>query len=199
MDDITDKEIGRAKTAAGDLTGNSSLRREGSKDEEKGDGMDIYLNDHLAGAMLGSGLAEQIRDHAEGTPLGDVIAPIATEIEEDRQTLLDLMDAMGTRPNPIKKATGWLAEKASRAKFSGATSGEPDHGLFMALESLRLGVAGKKCLWIALQQVRGDYEVLTNMNLERLLERATTQERTLEEERLKIAAQALGSSPSAAG
>jgi hypothetical protein len=33
--------------------------------------MDVYLNDHLAGATLGSNLAEQIRDRHEGTPLGD--------------------------------------------------------------------------------------------------------------------------------
>ena len=32
--------------------------------------MDVYLNDHLAGAMLGSDLAEQLRDENEGTPLG---------------------------------------------------------------------------------------------------------------------------------
>jgi hypothetical protein len=43
--------------------------------------MDVYLNDHLAGAMLGSDLAEQIRDRHEGTPLGDVMGSIAPEIE----------------------------------------------------------------------------------------------------------------------
>jgi hypothetical protein len=158
-------------------------------------GIDVYLNDHLAGAMLGSNLAEQICDRTEGTPVGDVLATIAREIEEDRQALLDLMDAMGTSQNPVKKATGWVAEKASRAKFSGATSGEPDHGLFMALESLRLGVAGKKCLWLALQRIRGDYEVLAGIELERLVERATAQERRLEEERLEVAARALGTEP----
>jgi hypothetical protein len=154
--------------------------------------INVYLNDHLGGAMLGSNLAEQIRDQTAGTPLGDVMARVATEIEEDRQTLLDLMEAMDASPNPIKKAAGWAAGKASRAKFSGATSGEPDHGLFMALETLRLGVAGKKCLWIALRQVRGDYEELASVNLEQLLQGATEQESSLEEERVKMAAQALG-------
>ena len=32
--------------------------------------MDVYLNDHLAGAMLGSALAKQLREEHEGTPLG---------------------------------------------------------------------------------------------------------------------------------
>ncbi len=37
MSDIIDKATGRAKKAAGDLTGDSSLRREGAKDEKKGE------------------------------------------------------------------------------------------------------------------------------------------------------------------
>ena len=34
---IKDKVTGRAKKAAGDLTGDSSLRREGSREERKGE------------------------------------------------------------------------------------------------------------------------------------------------------------------
>ncbi len=153
--------------------------------------LNVYLNDHLGGAMLGSDLAGQIRDQNEGTPLGELMTRIADEIEEDRQTLLDLMEALDVSRNPVKQATGWVAEKASRVKFSGATSGEPDHGTFMALESLRLGVAGKRCMWIALQQVRGDYPELANTDLERLIERASSQGDELERERIAAGAAAL--------
>jgi hypothetical protein len=153
--------------------------------------LDVYLNDHLGGATLGSDLAARIRDQNEGTPLGELMTRIADEIEEDRQTLLDLMEALDVSRNPVKQVTGWVAEKASRVKFSGATSGEPDQGLFMALESLRLGVAGKRCLWIALQLVRGDYPALANFDLDRLIERASSQEGDLERERIAAAAAAL--------
>ncbi|MDQ6820157.1 MAG: hypothetical protein M3076_07445 [Actinomycetota bacterium] len=115
--------------------------------------MDVYLNDHLTGATLGSDLAEQIRNRHEGTPLGEVMRSIAPQVEEDRQTLIDLMERMGTAKNPVKQASGWLAEKVSRVKFSAAVSGEPDHGAFMALESLTLGVEGKMALWTALKEV----------------------------------------------
>ena len=37
MDEIKDKAIGRAKKAAGDLAGDSGLRREGAKDEKRGE------------------------------------------------------------------------------------------------------------------------------------------------------------------
>jgi len=155
--------------------------------------MDVYLNDHLGGAMLGSDLAEQIRDQSEGTPLGDVMATVAAEIEQDRKTLVELMERLGTSRNPVKQVTGWMAEKASRVKFSGVTSGEPDQGVFMALESLRLGVAGKKGLWLVLQQVRSGYDALADLDLARLIERAGTQEQILERERMAAGTRALGS------
>ena len=48
--------------------------------------MGVYLNDHLAGAMLGTHLAEQIRSHNQGTPLGELMGSLTPQIEEDRQT-----------------------------------------------------------------------------------------------------------------
>ncbi len=153
--------------------------------------MDVYLNDHLAGATLGSDLAEQIRNRHEGTPLGEVMRSIAPQVEEDRQTLLDLMERMGTSKNPVKQASGWLAEKASRVKFSGAVSGEPDHGAFMALESLTLGVEGKMSLWKALKEVANQYPPLASMNLDELIDRAEAQHSALEPERLTAARRAL--------
>jgi len=66
--------------------------------------MDVYLNDHLAGAMLGSDLAQQIRDHNENTPLGELMRSLAPQIEEDRQTLIGLMARMRISKNPVKQA-----------------------------------------------------------------------------------------------
>jgi len=40
MDNIKDKAVGRAKKAAGDLAGDSGLRREGARDEKKGEAKD---------------------------------------------------------------------------------------------------------------------------------------------------------------
>jgi len=154
--------------------------------------MDVYLNDHLAGAMFGSDLAEQIRVQSEGTALGETMGPLAVEIEADRQTLIDLMDRMGTSKNPVKQATTWIAEKASRPKFSGRTSGAPELGTFMALESLALGVEGKASLWKALKGVSGKYGQLASMNLEDLIDRAEAQRSILERERMAAGERALG-------
>jgi hypothetical protein len=70
--------------------------------------IDVDLNDHLAGATLGSDLAEQIRDRNEGTPLGDAMGSIARQIEEDRRTLLDLWNGWVRRRIPSsRRRAGW--------------------------------------------------------------------------------------------
>ena len=153
--------------------------------------MDVYLNDHLAGAMLGSDLAEQLRGENEGNELGALMTELAPRIESDRQTLIDLMERMGTAKNPVKQATTWLAEKSSRVKFGGLTSGEPEVGTFMAVETLTLGVRGKACLWRALRAVQDRYEPLASVNLDGLIESADAQHDALEAQRIKAAQRAL--------
>lgn len=153
--------------------------------------LDVYLNDHLGGATLGADLAAQIVELAQDTPLAGVVGPLHAEIEEDRETLMGLMESLGVTRNPVKQATGWLAEKASRVKFSGLSSGERDHGLFMALESMALGVQGKGSLWRALREVRADHPALADVDLDALIARADAQYATLERERLNMAARAL--------
>ncbi len=153
--------------------------------------IDVYLNDHLAGAMLGADLAHQIRAWNENTPLGLLMKILATEIDEDRQTLTGLMGQMGVSRNPAKQAGVWVAEKASRVKFGGLTSGEPDLGTFMALESLALGVLGKLSLWKLLQQIAGQHPGLRSVNLHELIERAQSQYDLLEHQRLIAGARAL--------
>ncbi len=155
--------------------------------------VEVYLNDHLAGAMLGSDLAKSIRDRHEGTALGEVMRSIATEIEQDRQTLDDLMERMEVSRNPVKQVSGWLAEKATRVKFGGLLSGAPEQGAFMALESLALGVEGKACLWRMLKELAGQYSPLAATNLDELITRAESQRTTLERERLQAGRRALQS------
>ena len=153
--------------------------------------MDVYLNDHLAGAMLGSDLARQIRDQNENTPLGELMKSIAPQIEEDRQTLIGLMQQMDTSKNPVKQAGAWVAEKASRVKFGGLTSGESQLGTFMAVETLALGVLGKLSLWRALGQVADQFPAIASIDLDALIVRAQTQYDLLERERLAGARRAL--------
>jgi hypothetical protein len=156
--------------------------------------LDTYLNDHLAGAMLGTDLAEQIAENNEGAPLGDLMISMSAQIEEDRQSLIDLMEATDTSRNPVKQVTAWIAEKASRPKFGGFSTGDAEVGTFLALESLTLGVSGKLSLWVALKEVQTEHPALSRAPLDELIGRAESQRDTLEQERLEAARRALAES-----
>jgi hypothetical protein len=162
-----------------------------------GNSIDVYLNDHLAGAMLGSDLAEQLRVQNHGTALGRLMEFVAPEIEQDRQTLMELMQHLDSSKNPVKQATAWIVEKASRAKFGGVT-GDPELGTFMALETLALGVRGKACMWETLKQVADQHPAIASVNLDELIYRASIQHDALERERLATGTRALANEVRAA-
>jgi hypothetical protein len=145
--------------------------------------MQVYLNDHLAGAMFGSDLARQIESRSDATDLETRMGEIAMQIEEDQRSLMDLMERMGVAKNPVKQATTWVAEKLSRVKLTGVTSGEDGLGLFMALETLTLGVEGKASLWRMLKHVQDRYPELDAAELDVLITRAEAQREVLEQER----------------
>jgi len=140
--------------------------------------LDVYLNDHLAGSSFGSDLAERLAGRVKG-PLLDV----AQEIKEDRRTLLSLMDRLGTPRNPVKETVTWAAEKLSHVKLSGVLAGDREYGLFMALETLSLGVEGKASLWRALTDIADSYPELSAPELEQLHARALRQRQVIEAER----------------
>ena len=154
--------------------------------------LDTYLNDHLGGSTFGSDLADQIRERSEGTPLGQVMATVAPQIAEDRETLRGLMDELDVSESKAKAAGAWVAEKASRLKLGGKSSDGVDFDLYMALETLMIGVRGKLLLWRALQQVEASHPPLASAGLRELIARAESQLDALEGERLAAARAVFG-------
>jgi hypothetical protein len=152
--------------------------------------LNVYLNDHLGGAMFGSDLAEQLAQRTADTPFGPSMRTVADEIEADRDTLRQLMEDLGVSRNPVKEATTWVGEKLSRIKLSGLTAGEEELGLFMALETLSLGVEGKAELWTALGEVRDRYPAIAAVDFDALYERAQAQRQVLRDERVAAAGRA---------
>ena len=153
--------------------------------------IDVYLNDHLAGATFGADLARQLEARTEGTDFQPEMSRLATEIEADLDTLIDLMDRMGATRSPSKQVTAWVAEKASRLKLTGLTSGGDELGTFLSLEALSLGVEGRVSLWTTLRELRDRYRELLSADLDDLLQRAHRQRQVLETERIAAARRAL--------
>lgn len=156
------------------------------------DALDRYLNDHLAGSVVALGLLEHLAEERAGTPDAGVLNSVSAEIEADRAVLLDLMAELGVSPSQPRQAAGWLVEKAGELKLR---LDDRDDGALRRLEGLEtvaLGVEGKRALWYALAAVlecgtrvpRRDYAELTR--------RAEAQRQIVEGLRLQAAREALG-------
>src|SRR5215211_2557931 len=74
--------------------------------------LDVYLNDHLAGATAGRELCRRALRHNSGTDLGRFLDGLLREIAEDRRTLEDVATRLGTNRSPFKPAAAWALEKA---------------------------------------------------------------------------------------
>ena len=168
--------------------------------------LDIYLNDHLAGAMLGVELSRRVAAANRGTELGAFLQGLHREIVEDRQTLQAVMRSFGVDASPLKPAAAWLLEKAGRLKLNGQFRGHSPLSRLVELEALESGVSGKRSLWQALDSTFGDDRRLERFDFGALIARADKQLNGLLEHRLAIAPEALreesamhvaaGSSPS---
>lgn len=150
----------------------------------------IYLNDHLAGAMLGVEMARRLRDsNAEEPQFGPPLAELCAEIEADRETLQRLMESRGIGRDKIKPAGAWAAEKLGRLKLNGQIRGYSPLSRLLELEFLYIGVTGKMRLWTALEGALGS--AAGEIDFAQLGERAGHQLATLDELHLKAAALAL--------
>jgi len=151
----------------------------------------IYLNDHLAGSIVGFELATRAANNNKGTPLGTLLNELAREIEQDRRTLEELMSELGIQRNAVKGGVAWVAEKMGRLKLNGQLSGYSDLSRLEELEWLSLGVEGKLAMWRNLITVRKKYTALDKANLEDLVARAEAQRTKLERARQEAAIEAL--------
>ena len=155
------------------------------------DYLKIYLQDHYAGATAGLDLARRAAGQNKGNPYGEALAPIADEIEEDRETLRAIMADLGVGPDRAKLAGAWAGEKAGRLKLNGHLTSYSPQSRVIELEGLVIGVTGKRCLWAALRHIAGQEPALQIAELDRLIERADGQLELLEEQRLKAVSEAV--------
>ena len=145
----------------------------------------IYLQDHLGGATGGLELVRRAAAANQGTPLGNYLERLATEIEEDRATLKEIMAALDIGEDRIKTTLGWTFEKVGRLKPNGQLTGYSPLSRLVELEGLHIGINGKLSAWEALRATFG--EELAGRNLDGLISRARRQLDELAEYRLEAA------------
>lgn len=146
-----------------------------------------YLNDHLAGSVGGSSLAQSAASRNEGTSVGTFLTELQAEIEIDRHHLETLMERLGIEPSITKQAVSRLAERLSWLKLNDLMAGSRHLRLLLELETLALGIRGKLLLWQALREMSGPDHRLAETDLDELIRRAEGQLEELERHRLAAA------------
>jgi hypothetical protein len=150
----------------------------------------IYLNDHVAGATAGVALARRLHAENSGTDLGAFMSGLAQEINDDRETLVQLMKRLEIAPSRLKLGAASIGEKVARLKPNGHVVGYSPLSRLVELEALSTGIAGKRALWLALERIRDNEQRLRETDFAALAERAASQLERLEPHRLDAAATA---------
>ena len=149
----------------------------------------VYLNDHLAGSIGALEMLGDLIETHEGKPLEQFLRALRDDIEADQRELKRIMEQLGIDESGTRKAGAWVAEKVLRAKLRGGDSDEPNLALLQSLESLSLGITGKRSLWRTLDVVLGSGASLRGVDFARLEKRAATQFGRVEAQTLDIARQ----------
>lgn len=144
----------------------------------------IYLNDHLAGATVGSGRSLFMARSHRDPPYAEPLRQLAGEIDEDRASLLRIMRSLGVPKRRYKVAASGAAERLGRLKGNGRLYRRSPLTLVVEVEFLRLGVKGKELGWRTLRALAEADGRLNEQELDGLIARAERQMDTLEELRV---------------
>lgn len=89
--------------------------------------LEIYLNDHLAGATGGVELARRLRaSNRDDAVFGETLSRVCAEIEADRTVLEQVIKELGYTRDKFKPAAAWVAEKLGRlTRAADGPSGGP--------------------------------------------------------------------------
>jgi hypothetical protein len=152
----------------------------------------IYLNDHLAGSTAGLSLARRTLGSNRDTQFEPVLERIAREIEEDRESLREIMRALDVGEDRVKKLVPYVAERAGRLKLNGSFFSYSPLSRLVEFEGLAIGITAKLALWVSLREAGDDR--LGGIDLAALEARAREQQELMEEQRREAARIALGAS-----
>lgn len=151
-------------------------------------GLDTYLNDHLAGATAGVNLSAIAAEEHKQDDHGQFFGQLASDIKADLATLQTLMADLAVDTSATKTAAAEIGSKVMKPKFTGD---DDDLNAFVTLETLSIGVEGKCCMWKSLKTVADGYPALGSLDIDALIARAEDQRSRIEAKRLDLAPDAL--------
>ena len=165
--------------------------RRGS-DSDRMDALRAYLADHLAGSDAAFAVVGRLRASQDGAAEADLFAQLHDEFAEEREIVSELMRLLGGSPFKMKRLVG----QAAGAVLQAAAGGEPgDLALFRTLESLAIGVQGKRCLWRVAQSLEPELQAPTAKTFHALEQQALDQWQQIDHCRLALASRTFAARP----
>jgi hypothetical protein len=139
------------------------------------DHLETYLQDHRAGAEMGSDLARRMLEENADTQYEEFLDQLSDEIAEDLVVLEQLMERLDVDRSMLKAAAAKTAEKLGRAKLNNKLTGYSPLSRVLEFEGLRSGVQGKLALWDSLMEIAPFDERLDPDEIAQLIIRAEAQ------------------------
>ena len=136
-----------------------------------------YLEDHLVGSGAGLSVARRLRRAHLGNELGAAMLRLEVQIEDEQRVLRTAIGRLGgtvSGPGLVGQVLGLAAGLATTARR--VVLPEPVPSLLKDLESLAVGVWGKRLLWGALARRAMEDPRLADIEIEQLVEQAEAQE-----------------------
>jgi len=150
--------------------------------------LEIYIEDHLAGAGAAVEVIGLLLKQPKEPVLTNLLRALLVEIQEDKSTLERLAASMGMGSSAVKDSAAWMGARVVALK---TRAGKSPFGAFEALEFLCLGIQGKLHLWRALQQSPAFGSAAGQPDFDVLIRRALEQHRKVDALRLAVATVAL--------
>jgi len=153
--------------------------------------LNTYLNDHLSGATAAIEIIRHLSEQDDDQELTMFASDLKAKIEDDKKILVRLIDQTGVGRGWIKVLLAWCAGVLSKLKLGPKFAGKL--GTFEALETLSIGVWGKRALWRALQRLKESGDTTMNeFKFDQLISQAESQFQDVETWRMNYCQRALG-------
>lgn len=118
--------------------------------------LQLYLNDHLAGAAGGRSRAHRMARAYTDLPIQPGLARFAQELDEEFTRLDSLIDELGMVRLWHRQLAAKIGEELGRFKLNGRIVGRSPMTPLLELELLRGAVNGKAGLWQLLEVLAPD-------------------------------------------
>lgn len=148
----------------------------------------IYLNDHRTGSAVALALAERSHASNTGNEFGEYLDDFIPALEDD----IDQLDAVFARceisKDQLKLGAARLGAELGRLKLNGRVTDYSPLSRVIEFEALTVGVLGKRKLWKTIAALPSDHPATSAVDTTRMIERAESQAKQLEELSARAAA-----------